>query len=219
MVAFITAEQLRDYLHLDADANDERYGDELLGSNIRAASSFLQRITRRQFEQQDDYARSFTTNGKANIVIPDLRSATSVTLQDSGLDANQTYWLISDPVEPSVFTAVQVRPFGSYHYKGNPQWFDRNLDRDYRRGYTAGSLPNDLVIVGDWGYAPEDYPEDLLLATKILAAWHTRRPESVLANVRLTPEGSELRYGDLPKEVQRFVDDWQLTENIAAIPN
>lgn len=217
MVAFITAEQLRDYLHLDADASDERYGDELLGSNIRAASSFLQRITRRQFEQQDDTAKSFTTNGKANIIIPDLRNATSVTLQESTLDANETYWLINDPVEPSVYTAVQVRPFGSANYRSNPSWFDRNLDTYYGRGWPLSSLPRDLVIVGDWGYAPEDYPEDLLLATKLLAAWHTRRPESVLANVRITPEGSELRYGDLPKEVAQFINDWQLTENLALV--
>lgn len=215
MVAFITEQQLRDYLHLDADAADERYGDPQLGSNIRAASAFLQRVTHRQFEPQTGVTRTFTTNGKANIIIPDLRTATSVTLQDAELTADETYWLMSDPVESSVYTAIQLRPFGAYHYKANPQWFDRNLDTYYGRGWPLGSLPNDLDIAGDWGHDP--YPEDLLQNTKVLAAWITRRPESVLANVRITPEGSELRYGDLPPEVQRFIADWTLAENVAVI--
>lgn len=214
---FITAEQLREYLHLDADSNDERYGDAQLGSNIRAASSFLQRITRRQFERQTATTKRFTTNGKANVLIPDLETATSVSLQEAAQTANETYWLISDSVRPDRYTSIQLRPFGSYDYRSNPQWFDRNLDRDYRRGWPAGSLPNDLVITGNWGYTPSEYPEDLLMATKILAAWYTRRPESVLANVRITPEGSELRYGDLPPEVRQFIKDWQLAENVAVL--
>jgi hypothetical protein len=209
---FVTPQDVRDYLRMDGvDGDDLRYGDRQLGSNIRAASSFLQRTTRRQFEPQTATTKRFTSNGRVVVPIPDLRAATSVTLQDAPLDASETYWLIPDPIAPEVYTGVQVRAFGG-NYRANPQWFDRNLDRDWRRGLYTTSLPGDLVIVGNWGHDP--YPEDLLMATKVLAAWYTKRPEAVLANVRITPEGSELQYGEMPPEVTHFLGTWTLAEQM-----
>ncbi len=147
--------------------------------------------------------------------IPDLRTATSVTLQGAALTDSESFWLIPDA--QGIYTTIQFRPFGqggSGSYKANPAWFDRNLDRDYYRyGYT--SLPNDLVIVGDWGHDP--LPDDLMHACKVLAAWYTKRPASVLANVAFTPDGNALNYSELPPEVLNFVKAWSIGPMLVAI--
>lgn len=211
---FVTPAQVRAYL--DVDGTARAYADALVSSNIRAASAYLERATGRQFEAQTGATKTFTTNGAASIQIPDLRTVTSVTLQGAALTADESYWAISD--NHGVVTTLQLRPYGtgSYpNYKANPQWFDRNLDRDFYRYGGYGSLPNDLVIVGDWGHEP--LPEDLLHACKVLSAWYTRRPASVLANSQITPEGNQLNFSALPPEVERFIADWRLGSMLIAI--
>jgi hypothetical protein len=208
--AFVTAAQVRAYLDLEGVSG--KYNDELIGSNIRAASAFLERATGRQFTPQTATTKTFTSNGAAAMRIPDLRTASSVTLQGAALDADETFWLIPD--NRGVYTTLQLRPFGSGYessYKSNPQWFDRNLDR----WGGGGSLPNDLVITGDWGWDP--LPEELLHATKVLAAYYTRRPASVLADAQVTPEGTELRYSQLPHEVRDFIKSWSLGSMLVAV--
>lgn len=199
----ISEAQVRDYLSVSGTTGT--YSDSLIGSNIRAAASFLERATGRQFEKQDGVTKTFTTNGAASIAIPDARVVTSVTLQDVALDVNETYWGIADP--RGAFTTLQFRSYGSGgpSYLANPQWFDRNLDREWAR-YGTSSLPNDLVVVGDFGYDP--YPHDFLLAVKALAAWYTRRPASLLGNSLITPDGNQIDYSALPTEVQTFIDAW-----------
>jgi hypothetical protein len=132
------------------------------------------------------------------------------------LVTNETYWLIPD--NHGAFTTLQFRAFGAgsdgRSYLSNPQWFDRNLDRDWAR-YGYSSLPNDLTITGNWGYDP--YPHDFLHAVKVLASWYTKRPASVLANVQVTPEGNELRYTDLPPEVSGFISSWKMGEALVAL--
>jgi hypothetical protein len=140
---------------------------------------------------------------------------TSITLQGATLDADESYWLVPD--NRGVYTTLQFRAFGTggaYSYLSNPQWFDRNLDRDWYR-YGGGSLPNDLVITGNWGHDP--LPQDLLHATKVLAAWYTKRPASVLANVAFTPEGNTLTYSDYPPEVLNFITAWKLGPMLVAV--
>lgn len=197
------------------DGTTGKYSDPLITSNIRAASAFLERATGRQFEAQDATTKTFTTNGLAAMRIPDLRTATSVTLQGAALDADESYWLIPDNRGRN--TTIQFRAFGyggRASYLSNPQWFDRNLDRDWYR-YGGGSLPNDLVITGNWGHDP--LPEDLLHACKVLAAWYTKRPASVLANVAFTPDGNTLNYSELPPEVVNFVKSWSLGPMLVAV--
>jgi hypothetical protein len=212
VTAFVTTQDVRDYLNIEG-VGPMKYSDALIGSNIRAASSFLQKATGRQFENQTGVTKTYTTNGAAAIKIADLRTATSISLQGSELDADESYWLISD--NHGVNTTLQFRAFGGgSSYLSNPQWFDRNLDRAYYRG--TGSLPNDLVITGDWGHDP--LPDDLLHATKVLAAYYTRRPSSLLADAQVTPEGAELRYSSLPHEVQGFISSWTLGTLMVSIP-
>lgn len=202
----IDAAQVRAYL--DVTGTSGAYSDAIITSNIRAAAAFIERETGRQFENQPATTKTFTTNGAGSVDIPDARVITSVTLQGATLDLDASYWKITD--NKGAYTTIQLRPFGSRTgsgYLANPQWFDRNLDRDYfRYGYT--SLPNDLVVVGDFGYNP--YPHDFLLAVKVLAGWYTRRPASLLANAAATPEGNFLQYGELPPEVTAFITSWKL---------
>lgn len=211
----VSEAQVRAYLGIDGTTG--QHADALIASNIRAAASFLQRETHRQFEPQTGATKTFTTNGLAAMRIPDLRTLTSATLQGASLTANESLWLISDSQQAGIYTGIQFRAFGQggySSYKSNPEWFDRNLDRDYLRyGYT--SLPNDLVIVGDWGYDP--YPDDFLHPLKVLAAWYTKRPASVLANVAITAEGNELRYSEYPPEVQKFLAAWTLGSQIEPV--
>lgn len=204
MTAFVTAQDVRDYLNLEGTT--AKYSDALLGSNIRTASEALQRRSGRQFERQAGVTKTFTTDGKAQMAIPDLTTATSVTLQSASLTVNASYWLIPDYRNSGIYTAIQVRAYGTDSYLANPEWFERNLDRSWARGNS--SLPNDLSITGTWGWS--SYPDELLHVTKVLAGWYTRRPSSLLANVQLTPEGNELRYTDEPPEVAAFLREWQL---------
>lgn len=204
MTAFVAASAVRDYLEVNATGS--KYTDALIGSNIRAASAFLERRTGRIFARETS-TKLFTTNGRSAITIPGLSSATAVTLQSSTLTANSTYWLHPDAQQTGLYTSIQVRPFGSYDYRSNPEWFDRNLDTaDWRQS----SLPNDLSIAGDWGLLPADYPEPLLHATKVLAAWYTKRPDSILANIAITAEGTALDYSSIPPEVGDFIAAYKL---------
>ena len=193
--------------YLDVTGTSGAYSTTLIASNIRASAAFLERATGRQFERQNNATKTFTTNGAAALAIPDLRNVDSITQQGAALTVDESYWLIAD--NRGIYSAVQFRAFGSGRgssYLSNPQWFDRNLDRDWARYGAYSSLPNDLVIVGDWGHDP--YPPDFLHALKVLAAWYTRRPASLLGGSLITPEGNQIDYSALPAEVQAFIANW-----------
>ena len=215
MTAFITASALRAYLELNAVPSSSKYDDGTLGSNIRAASSFLQRRTGRQFENQTSTTKLFTTHGRASIALPGLRTASSVSLQGSALTADQTYWLQPDSQQSGLYTGIAFRAYGRSSYLSSPDWFDRNLDRLWERYGGYYSLPNDLSITGDWGYT--DPPDELMHATKVLAAYYTKRPDSVLASVATTVEGTTLDYSSLPPEVTEFIAGWSIGEQVVTV--
>lgn len=218
--AFISAASLRAYLELNAVSSSSKYDDGTLGSNIRAASGFLQRRTNRQFADQTA-TKLFTTQGRTAITIPGLRSASAVTLQSTSLTADSTYWLIPDAQHTGLYTGVQFRGFGGrfdpHGYLANPEWFDRNLDQRWGRYGDDYSLPNDLSITGSWGYTDANLPESLLHATKVLAAFYTKRPDSVLASIATTVEGTTLDYSALPPEVLAFIEDWKLSDMAVSV--
>ena len=190
--------------YLDITGTSGNYAAAVINSNIRAAASDLQRAAMRQIMEQTAVTKYFTTNGNAVVAIPDLRTATNVTLQSATLTADSTYWLHPDSQQSGVYLAIQVRPFGS-DYRGNPEWFDRNLDQAWWQ-YGRTSLPNDLSITGDWGWRP--YPNSFLQACKVLAGFYTKRPASVLADVAVTPDGTALSYSTWPLEARQFVEQW-----------
>lgn len=202
MPAFIAASAVRDYLELIATPSSSKYTDATIGSNIRAASDLLTRATGRQWEAQTGVTKKFTTEGRASITLPGLRTTSGVTLQGTALTADSTYYLIPDAAQTGLYTGIQFRAFGNRSYLSNPEWFDRNLDHPRYRYYNDwGSLPNDLSIAGDWGLLAADYPELLLHATKVLAGWFTKRPDSLLANVSVTPDGAIFNFSAMPPEV------------------
>jgi hypothetical protein len=225
MVAFIAASDVRDYLQQPSTTG--RFSDAQIGSNIRAASAYLQRKTGRQFEAQDNTSKTFTTLGRAIINIPELRAVDTFSKAGSAQTTDQ-YDLLPDRHTSGVYTGVQFRvPYGGgMSYKSDPMWFDRNLDRpNYAGGAAWGysSEPNDLVIVGDWGYNPQipgtapTMPDEILHAVKVLASFYTLRPQSVLAGAQVTPEGALLTYRELPVEVRLFLEEWTLGEQAAVI--
>jgi hypothetical protein len=209
MTALVAPAQVRDYLNITATTG--QYSDSLIGSNINAATSFLQRKTGRQFEWQGSNVRKvFTTEGRAAVTIPDLTVANSVSLQGTALTADSTYWLIPDRRNSGVYTGIQFRAFGAYDYRSNPEWFDRNLD-NWR--WAAGSrLPNDLAVEGEWGYHTP--PPDVLSAITILAAYYTKFPDAIISGGIQTTEGTVVI--GFPDPVQAFINDWQLSDPLVA---
>jgi hypothetical protein len=200
MPAFVNASNVRAYAGIDGISAP--WTEANLGSNIRAASAFLQKRTGRQFELQLATTKTFTTNGEAYISIPDLQTASSVSLNSSAQTSGTDYHLIPDHHQTGVSIGIQFRGFG----------FDRNLDR---YPYLVGSEPNDLTITGDWGHDP--LPDELLHATKVLAAWYTRRPDALLGGVSVTVGGTEVDLGAMPAEVRQFIDDWKLSAQVVGV--
>ncbi len=206
MNQWITAADVRTFANIAGTTG--RYSDAALGSNILTAQSLLQRRSGRQWETQTALAKTFDTEGAAQLPIPDLLSATSVTLNGAALVANESYWLIEDTRHSGVFVAIQLRVFEHQYragpwYLANSEWFDRGLDLP---PYVGSGTPNDLVITGTWGWSAVPY--DVLHATKVLAGWLTKRGDALLANAVQLPDGSVLDYSSWPPEAQDVVREY-----------
>ena len=217
---FVSVQAVRDYLSLNAPGTDSKYSDATIGSNIKSAGWTLERACGRYFGDVTKTLK-FSTEGRAQLYIPGLRTATSVTLQSTALVADETYWLLPDVQQTGVYTGIQFRAFsqpsaGGQWYLGNPEWFDRNLDSPYYAA-SGGVIPNDLVIVGAWGYVANTEPDPILLATKALAAWYTLRPDALLSGLRVTPEGNIFDLSRLPTEVAAFIADWKTGEQAVLV--
>lgn len=216
-----TVAQVREYMDLNAVASSSKYTDSTIGSNIRAAGAWLERRTGRVFGNQAATTRKFTTHTKASLTIPGLRTATSVTLDGVALVADETYWLLPDAQQTGLYTGIQFRSWGKGSapwYLGVPDWWDRGLDMPGQPGGSGGGLPNDLVIVGDWGYVDDaTMPEEVRHVAKVLAAYFTKRPDSLLGGALATPEGGAVDLSQFPIEVQAFVAEWRLEQGVEAV--
>jgi hypothetical protein len=211
---WVTAADVRTYANIDSTAG--RYGDAALGSNIRAAQQLIEQRTGRLFDATTG-TRYFTTEGRAQLSIPDVRSVTSVVLSGSTLTANETYWLIPDRGFPAISTAIQFRAFGNGRapwYLSVPDWWDRGLDMP--NSYADSSLPNDLAITSDeWGWA--DKPADVLIAVKAVAAWLTKRADALLGNAVANPDGSVVAYDRYPPELEAVVATYRAADQMVGI--
>lgn len=208
----VTVSAVRDYLSLNA--SNSKYDNDTIGSNIRAAQSFLERRTGRVLEDTSA-TKTFTTEGKTSLEIPGLRTASSVELSGSALVADSTYWLLPDAQRSGLYTGIQFRAYRTNldasrpWWYGHPEWFDRGLDLP--GGFEQrGSLPNDLVIAGSWGWTPDQMPAEAIHATKVLAAYFTKRPDAILSGGVSTPDGATFDLTSLPVEVQAFISEWRL---------
>lgn len=200
---------VREILTLNG-ASTSQYSSDLIGSNIRDASWFLERATGRIFRDEPTLTLKFTTNNQASIFIPGIRTASSVTWAGAALTADTSYWLIPDVQQSGVYIACQLRPFnrgGDYH--AYPDWFDTNKDSPkWQAGLREGSLPLDLVIAGAWGYTDSTLPEPVRRNTARTAAWMTIRSDALLSGAKATDTGI-FDLSSMPTEVQAFVTSWK----------
>jgi hypothetical protein len=210
----VTPAEVRTFANIDSTSG--RYADAALGSNILAAQQLIEQRTGRLFTS-GSATRKFTTEGRAQLAIPDVRGVTSVVLNGSSLTDGETYWLIGDPRFPAVNTAVQFRAFGRNRarwYLSVPDWWDRGLDMD--TAYETSSLPNDLVITStEWGWA--SIPYDVLHATKATAAWLTKRADALLGNAVQQPDGTVYAYDRYPPELDAIVSTYRVGEQAVQV--
>lgn len=227
----VSPDTVRDYLRLNSPGSSSQYSDTTLGSNIRAAQQYIERKTHRFWYDRPGITWATTTMLETAIPLPGFRTITSCTwggaVQTVAVPGDDTQypsaWALMEPTEGvedghALIVGLQFRPWrtdteGPW-WLGDAGWFDKGLDSpsypaNWGGGYPASSMPNDLVIVGDGGYEPEREPEPYLNAVKVLAAWYTLRPSSVLTDVALTPGRRELTYEQMPEEVYEFIADWK----------
>lgn len=207
--SFVSEQSVRDIIDLNPSATS-KYSSDLISSNIRAASWFLERATERIFRDESSLTLKFTTHNQDTIYLPGLRTASSVSLNGAAFTADQSYWLVPDVQQTGVSLAVSFHPWGGTDYLSNPEWFDRNLDSAKWQSLQSSrrSQPNDLSIAGAWGYTDANLPEPVRDATKRLAAWLTLRSDALLSGARVTESGI-FDLSNMPVEVQQFVASWK----------
>lgn len=212
--AFCEVIDVRNLMNFE-DQGTSAYPDDLIQSNIYAASEFVEKAANRAFEAHDNVTLTFTTYGNTVVDLPGVRSVSSVTRDSSVLEANTTYWLLPDDQQSGVFTAMTFGPY-AYNYRP-PDWFDRGTDLpDFQRGLLpGGSLPNNLSIVANVGYLDADLPEIVRVVTKTLAGALTMYGPAVLTGALVTPDNSNLASTawDL---FQAFLREWKIG-NIQAV--
>jgi hypothetical protein len=214
--AFVSVIDVRNLLQLEA-AGTSLFTDDLITSNIRAASEYLEQATDRYFGERTGLTLTFTSNGDSVLALPGIRSVGGITRAGSALTANETYWLLPDDQQSGVFTGIQFQAFisrlGRAWWLSVPEWFDRNLDSPYNPanyGGGYGSLPNDIVMTNvTVGYANADLPEMLRVATKYLAGAMTVYGPSVLTGTMSTPEGNSLATTAWDF-AQTFISQWRI---------
>jgi hypothetical protein len=209
MANFVDPQVVRDYLQVTGVTG--QWSNGLIGSNVAAASNNLQRWTNRQFEPQGSntaVTKVFSTDGASRVTIPDLRSATAVTLNDATLTADETYYFIRDRNNSGVFVGIEF-PGQRNTWSRGLNTFDINYNHLRYQGYRYETLPNNLSITGVWGHFP--YPPELLHATTVLAGYYTLRPDALLGGaVNRLEQGVIFDLSRLPIEVQNFVEAWRI---------
>ena len=228
---------VRGYLELNSPGSTSKYSDATIGSNIRAAVLTLEKETHRFLADRTGWTWSKTTMLHAQVAIPGVRVFTTTTWGGVTLtvgipgdgNASPSCWAIPDDVNNGTYAALQFRPWRAdsnmpwwLALGGQNSWFDQGADnpfdpRNRGGGYAWTSMPNDLLIVGDFGWdstkAIDDfggYPSNFLHATKVLASFYTMRPASILADVAITPAGGVLNYSRMPDEVRGFIADYKI---------
>ena len=227
MTLTVSAADVRAALQLEPDnpTGNSSLTDGQIESNILAAQEVLERATRRWFVNRPSVTYTTTSMLRAIVPIPGFRSFSSISAYGSVLVVNQAVWPLPDVQNTGVYTALQFRPFrGDIHewYLANPQWWDAALDNpfypgNYGGGYAWTSMPNDMIVVGDAGYAPGTYPFSWLLAVKQLAIFYTKQPASILAETIVTPQGGVINYADIPSTVAAFIASWRAGQTVVSV--
>ena len=228
MTLTVSVNQVREYLSLNTVPSTSQYSDDTIGSNILAAQSELETLTGRYFVDRTFSTVPWTTTTllRQQVALPGFRTINTITWGGTTLVPNQSCWLSPDAMQTGVYVSIAFRaprsdaygmgipgtPYGPWI--ANSQWFDQAADSPFYPANLGGgsffsSMPNDLAITGDAGYAQGSEPFAWLHAVKVLAAFYTMRPASILADVAITPAGGVLNYSQMPPEVQSFIASWR----------
>lgn len=220
----VSPSAVREYLELNSPGSTSQYTDGTINSNLLAAQSFIEFETGRWFIDRPATTWYTTTMLRAVVAIPGFRSLSAVSWGGSTLTVaippatDGSVWPLKDPNNTDLFVALQFRAFRADNdapwWLADSRWWDKALDSpfypgNWGGGYAYTSMPNDLYVAGDGGYPRDACPDSFLHALKVLAAWYTMRPASILASVALTPSGGVLTYSDLPPEVGQFIRGWK----------
>lgn len=221
----VTPGQLREYLALNAAASSS-YSDDTLTSNIFASQGFLERECHRFWYDHPGVTWATTTMLQAQVPIPGFRSFDSITWGGATMTIatpavqtpNPSVWGLMEPSpgnDNPLVIALQFRPWrtdpsGAPWYWADSLWWDKGLDSpfypgNYGGGFAWTSMPNDLIVIGDGGYAAGTEPWELKTAVLQLAAFLTQTPGGLFSTATLTPQGGSMEYTELPPFVARFI--------------
>ena len=238
MNLIVTAAQVRAYLELNSPGSTSRYSDAVIEDAISGAQSDLETVCRRFFYDHPGITWATTTMLQAQVALPGFRSFDSVTWGGATInvavpgDGNQSpsAWGLPEQTpgtnDNPLVIAMQFRAWRVDNdmpwYFADRLWWDKNLDNpfypgNYGGGYAWTSLPNDLVIVGDGGYAAGTEPRAVFEAVKVLAAWKVLRPSGLMGGVGITPGGGAVDYSTIPAEVRDFIADWAIGQQAASM--
>jgi hypothetical protein len=232
----VNPQDVRDYLKLEP-TGDSRYSDAMLYTHILGATAFLEKECRRfladrTFTYPTDIPWVGTTMLAAEVPIPGFRSFSKVTWGGSDLTValpgtlSGGCWAIPDNLSSGVYTALQFRAWRTSDnpewWRAHSDWWDRGYDSPFFPGNLGGgfawtSIPNDLTIYGQAGWASGSEPEAYRHALLMLSAFYTKRATSVLADVAITPNGGVIKYSRMPDEVRGFIDDWKIGEQAVSV--
>jgi hypothetical protein len=225
----VSPSDVRQYLILNdpgTNGSNSRWTDAALTNNILAATDFLEHETHRWLDDHLAATWAATTLLRAQVALPGFRKFTTTTWGGVQLtvgipgdgNTSPSAWAIPDDLNTGTYTALQFRAWrvdNQDWWKSDPNWWDKSLDSPYFPGNMGGgyawtSMPNDLVIVGDGGYAWPGGPAVVRQAILILSAFYTKRSTSLLADVAITASGGVIKYSKLPNEVERFIKQWRV---------
>lgn len=173
------------------DLSEDRVDGALLQQLISSAERFASRYTRRHFDPTPalvdgvDTAPAVTKTftvapGRITVTVPDLRAATSVSLDGALLDTYNGYWPIVTDEEPVTFVQL-FQPYGT------SSWSTSGVGM--------------LSITGRWGWNP--VPDDVKVAVMALTMRMWKERKASWGDTVVLPDGSIIQYfRSLPSSVQ-----------------
>ena len=166
-----TAQMDEDALALFLDGA-ERFGERWTGRTFAPDPPLDEGL-----DTNPEVTKTFSARGKSRLIrVPDLRSASLVTLDGSVLTQDTTFYLDSY-VEPAAFIELATR--------------------------FTGSGRGELAVTGRWGMAGTDEQmADIKLAVLTLAARGYRRRDAQFSDVLNTAAGAQFFWSaSMPQEV------------------
>lgn len=192
MPRIVTPDELRLYLNLEG--YEERIHPDLLDKAIDSAESWTENYTGRRFspdpalvdgaDTASPVTRAFSVNEKGWVRIPDLRTATSVEIDDVPLSDGTDYELDVYNAGSEPHTSIKLVSYTAFV---NP--------------YTGRAVSSRLEITGRWGFNPA--PDDVKDSILALAARQYRRKDAMFADV-IDQGGVSFEY---TKGVPNFITD------------